>query len=204
MDLASISGLAEVVAHATTRMNRHDDQMVTISRAVQALVTQISDLTTRLQRLHAVSLQQPVAINLSPSVMPVPERTAGFSEPRLPPPAFYSGEPEFCRAFLAKCSLYFSLQPSSFSTEESKVAFVITLLTGRAAEWGTAAWERKLPCCSSFDTFSTKLKKVFDRGLAGREAARVLTELQQGQRSVADYSIEFRTLAAESEWNAQA
>ncbi len=49
---------------------------------------------------------------------------------------FYSGKPQLCRSFLAKCSLYISLQPSSFPTEQSKVAFVITLLSGRAASWG--------------------------------------------------------------------
>ncbi|XP_056324803.1 uncharacterized protein LOC130237804 [Danio aesculapii] len=204
MDPASISGLAEFVSQATTRMDRQDEQMTTTSRAIQALVTQVSELTTQLQHLHTAGVQQPVAANISPPVVSASDQAARSSEPRLPPPAFYSGEPELCRAFLAKCSLYFSLQPSSFSTEESKVAFVITLLTGRAALWGTAVWEKKLPCCSSFKAFSEELKKVFDRAVAGREAARMLTELQQGQRSVADYSIEFRTLAAESEWNAQA
>ncbi|XP_073774440.1 uncharacterized protein [Danio rerio] len=125
MDPASISGLAEIVSHATTRMNRHDDQMVTISRAVQAIVTQISDLTTRLQCLHAVSLQQPVATNISPPVMPVPERTAGFSKPHLPPPAFYSREVELCRAFLAKCLLY--IESIDFRTLAAEICLPVHL-----------------------------------------------------------------------------
>ncbi len=52
---------------------------------------------------------------------------------------------------------------------------------------------------------SEELKKVFDRrGDLGREAARELAELRQGNRSVTDYSIEFRTLAAECKWNYEA
>ncbi len=42
---------------------------------------------------------------------------------------------------------------------------------------------------------------MFDRALVGREAARMLADLRQGERSVSDYSIQFRTLAAECEWN---
>ena len=84
------------------------------------------------------------------------------------------------------------------------MAFTITLLIGRAREWGTAMWDNKDACCNSFKTFSDELKKVFDRSPLQTEAARVLTALQQAERSVADYSIEFRTLAASSGWNAKA
>jgi hypothetical protein len=48
------------------------------------------------------------------------------------------------------------------------------------------------------------MKRVFDRAVAGREAARILADLRQGERSVSDYSIEFRTLAAECRWNEEA
>ena len=48
------------------------------------------------------------------------------------------------------------------------------------------------------------MKRVFDRAVAGREAARQLTDIVQGERPVADYSIEFRTLAAECRWNEEA
>ncbi|KAL0190885.1 hypothetical protein M9458_013583, partial [Cirrhinus mrigala] len=45
------------------------------------------------------------------------------------------------------------------------------------------------------------MRRVFDRAVMGREAASVLADLRQGNRTVSDYSIEFRTLAAESKWN---
>ncbi len=43
--------------------------------------------------------------------------------------------------------------------------------------------------------------KVFDRSVYGREASRLLAVLHQGERSVADFAIEFRTLATTFEWN---
>lgn len=45
---------------------------------------------------------------------------------------------------------------------------------------------------------------MFDRAASGREAARLLAELRQGERTITDYSIEFSTLAAECGWNSEA
>ncbi len=126
------------------------------------------------------------------------------SEPRLNPPAPYSGEPTSCRSFLSQCSLTFSLQPSCFPTDESRIAFVIMHLAGSAREWGTAMWDNKNECCSSYSIFSQELRKVFDRSALGNEAARALSLLRQGTRTVSDYAIEFRTLAASSGWNSRA
>ncbi len=202
MDPASASDLRGFLSHSNSRMDRQDEQIAATNRAIQALVSQVSELTTQLQRLQTEPVQQPTASN--PPASTVPDQAVRFIEPRLLPPAFYSGEPQQCRSFLAKCSLYISLQPSSFPTEESKIAFIITLLSGWVALWGTTVWEQKLPCCTSFQSFSEEIRKVFDRAASGREAARFLADLRQGDRSVTNYSIEFRTLAAECRWNLEA
>ena len=55
--------------------------------------------------------------------------------------------------------------------------------------------------CSSVSAFSDGVQKVFDKATPGREAARGVFNLVQGNRQVVDYSIDFRTLAAESDWN---
>ncbi|XP_073693997.1 uncharacterized protein [Garra rufa] len=164
------------------------------AQAIGALVGQVSELNQRMQqlRLPAAPPTPP-----APLVLPTPSGAAPQYEPRLPTPEIYTGEPNFCRAFLARCSMHFALQPRTFTSEESKVAFVLTLLSGRAALWGTAVWENQDPCCSSFTTLADEMKRVFDRAVTGREAARVLADLKQGERSVSDYSIDFRTLAAE-------
>ncbi len=176
MGPASASDLRGFLSHSDSRMDRQDEQVAATNRAIQALVSQVSELTTQLQHLQTEPVQQPTASN--PPASAIPDQAVHFIEPRLPPPAFYSGEPQQCRSFLAKCSLYISLQPSSLPTEESKIAFVITLLSGWAALWGTTVWEQKLPCCTSFQSFSEEIRKVFDRAASGREAARFLAELR--------------------------
>lgn len=80
-------------------------------------------------------------------------------------------------------------------------AFTINHLTGRARLWGTAEWDQGTSACSSFRAFSAELKKVFDVGTTESESSLSLLQLKQGKRSVSDYSVDFRTLARQSNWN---
>lgn len=178
MDSANASEINEFLSTSATRMNRQEEQMVATGRAVQALVAQVSDLTAQFRQLRAES-PGPSTAQPPPLASPSSQVT-NHHEPRLPSPALYAGEPRLCRAFLTKCSLFFSLQPLTFSSEQSKVAFVLTLLAGQAALWGPVVWENKHPCCSSFQALSEEMKRVFDHAVTGREAARALADLRQG------------------------
>ncbi len=135
--------------------------MLNTGRAVQALVAQVSELTTQLQLLRSPAAPPP------PPILPVPGNNNPQHEPRLPTPEVYAGDTNLCRAFLTKCSLFFFLQPQTFATEASKVALVLMLLSGKAALWGTAVWENCHPCCSSFRSLSQEIRRVFDRALVG-------------------------------------
>ncbi len=195
---ASANSLEAFITQSINRMDSQEASLSNTGRAVQALVAQVSELTQQFQHLRVPTAPP------TPPVSSTPPETLFQSEPRLPVPESYSGEPSFCRAFLTRCSMHFSLQPRTFNNEQTKVAFVLMLLTGRAALWGTAVWENQDPCCASFQALSGEMRRVFDRAVAGREAARILADLRQGERSVSDYSIEFRTLAAECRWNEEA
>ncbi len=141
----------------TKVMDTAEEDEITASRRVYSEISlQLNQLVERFDRLHT-----------SPSVATPPPDQDGtinrHAEPRLNPPAPYSGEPNTFCSFLSQCSLTFSLQPSCFPTERSKVAFIITLLVGQARDWGTAMWDNEQDCCSSFDSFSEELHKGFDR-----------------------------------------
>lgn len=140
MDAANSVAFTEFISHSITRMDQQQESISSTGCAVQALVTQVSKLYQQMQQLRAPTVPAP------PTVSPPPSEPWDVSEPRLPVPQTYSGEPDFCRAFLNKCSLHFTLQPSTFEREESKVAFVLTLLTGKAALWGMVVWENRGPC----------------------------------------------------------
>ncbi len=128
MDSAGALNLQGLLEKNNTRLDRQEEQMLVAGRAVQALVAQVSELTTQLQQLRMPTAPLP------PPVHPA-LTSATQCEPRLPAPETYNGEPNLCRAFLVKCSMFFALQPQTFATEESKVALVLTLLSGKAALW---------------------------------------------------------------------
>ncbi len=127
----STGSLDDFVSSSILRMNSQERNLSDTARAVQALVAQVSELTQQFQCLRG-----PTAHLTPPVPLPSPEDSSQ-SEPRLPVYSTvyysYTGEPDYCRAFLTRCSMHFSLQPRTFNNERTKVAFVLTLLTGRTA-----------------------------------------------------------------------
>ncbi len=55
-------------------------------------------------------------------------------------PAPFSGSVEECNRFLLQCSLALEMQPQLYPTERAKIAFLISLLTGRGLQWAETIW----------------------------------------------------------------
>lgn len=89
---------------------------------MESLAGQVADLNHRFQFLRH---------ELSDSPPPSP-----ITEPKVNNPPRYSGEPTECKAFLTQCEVIFSLQPSTYAADRARIAFVISLLTGRARGLG--------------------------------------------------------------------
>lgn len=53
----------------------------------------------------------------------------------------------------------------------------------------------------SYAAFVAGMKKVYDHQVCGNNAGHRLMALSQGTRSVAEFVMEFQTLAVESTWN---
>ncbi len=169
-----------------------------LERALTSLATQVQQMAASMNQ-HAASASVPAP----PAPIPGPSTSTTF-EPRVGAPERYAGDPEGCSPFLTNCSILFALQPHTFATEGAKVAFTINHLTGRARLWGTAEWERGTPACTSFQAFAEELRKVFGPVSLGPDVTGGLMSLRQGDRTVADYAIDFRTRARLSDWNAAA
>lgn len=111
---------------------------------------------------------------------PDPCHSPGYREPRWPPPNHYLGEPTSCHAFLVHCTLIFELQPSTFSMDQAKVVYVITLLGGKARLCGSSFWESGHPATTVFTSFAEKMRRVFDQSSVGQPVSRKLLHLWQG------------------------
>ena len=194
MDSAGADPLRSAVTQQGILLGQHASQLTSTSREVEFLNAKLSELTAQLQELR----RQTSARSEDPTSL---SSTRHDPEPHANNPPPYDGNPNSCRAFLSQCSLVFALQPRRYAQEETKVAYVLTLLTGRARDWGTSVWEARAPFCASFGAFRQEMVKLFDRSARGDEAAAQLARLQQGGRSVTEYAIEFKTLAAACDWN---
>lgn len=84
--------------------------------------------------------------------------------------------------------MYFSAIPAI--SDEQKIAKFISLLTGKALQWASAFWRSGSEHTTSYDNF-----------LEGIEVSENLLTIKQGSRRVADYALDFHTLAAASRWN---
>ncbi len=186
MDSAGSDPLCAALVQQEALLGQHATQL---NHQMDALNARVAELLMRVDDLQREAANRGPALHAGIPLEP---------EPHANNPPVYDGDPNSFQAFLSQCSLVFSLQPRRYSTEEAKVAFVLTLLSGRAREWGIAVWRSRAPCCATFVDFCQEMTKLFDRSAQGDEAAAQLTRLSS---SVTDYAIQFQTLAAACGWN---
>ncbi|CAL9685258.1 unnamed protein product [Knipowitschia caucasica] len=199
-------GLAAVKQELQSVSQNFSDLQTAISeqfdnlKAIQALTTSAPPPHTAIQ----VSQDPSEAASLQAAPQPTHQPVHHVATPHFSQPARFSGESGDCRAFLTQCNLHFELQPLTYPSDRAKIAYIISHLSGRAEAWATAEWSRDSPVCLNLRQFIKSFTQVFQHISPGREAARALVSLRQGRRRASDYATEFRTLAAESEWNQSA
>ncbi|KAL0176934.1 hypothetical protein M9458_029264, partial [Cirrhinus mrigala] len=183
-----------MVRHITTELSAQASTLL----AHQQQLDRLTDLTAQLVRaLQGLQLTAPP---VTPPATTPPAVQSVSASPRLAFPEKFDGTPAKCKGFLLQCSLFVSQQPHLYPTDESKVAFACSLLSGRALDWATAVWRFDRPAYPSFAAFLQRFKEVFQPSTEGGEAGEQIMALRQGRRTAADYALTFRTLAAQSGW----
>ncbi|KAL0150983.1 hypothetical protein M9458_053710 [Cirrhinus mrigala] len=127
-----------------------------------------------------------------------PSSASGF--PMAMPTAF-AGEAAECSGFLLQVNLFIRMQPQQFTSENAKVAFLISLLTGKALQWAKAIWNSDNPIIHSYEQFTSHFSEVFSTTTDHLSTSDQLFRLQQGNSMIHQYTLHFRTLAAASGWN---
>uniref|UniRef100_A0A8D0AQG0 Reverse transcriptase n=1 Tax=Sander lucioperca TaxID=283035 RepID=A0A8D0AQG0_SANLU len=175
------------------------------SQLLQGIMESLQQLSTNMPRVENHSPQLPAQSPLvfSPS-QAVPVSNFQPREPFVPAPERYSGKLGECKSFLFQCSLVFSQQPLTYCLDATKIAYVLGLLSGRARDWGVAFWNSPVTTNATYQQFVSEITTVFDHPVTSSDTSNRLLSLRPGTLSAADYSVEFRTLAAELGWDDRA
>jgi hypothetical protein len=120
-------------------------------------------------------------------------------EPRISGPPHFGGKKEEAMEFLLKCDMVFAVQPQSYATTESKLAFVINLLKDEAYRWVmphlTMDDNIKPDWIKDWTLFREEFKKVFGDSEIIETARHKLKSLKQTGPATS-YATEFRRFAA--------
>ena len=142
-------------------------------------------LVSRAERVDSVPT---VASNTAPKV-------------RMADPSPFAGSLKDTDNFLSSLENIFDSQPSSFPTEESRIRYALTFLSGGAANW------RKLLLrdvsegsfqLNSWSSFEKRFRETFGNPHLVEEARRKLWSIRQGQRTSEEFFLEFEELRLES------
>ncbi len=173
--------------------------LATHQQQLQRLTSLTEELVKTLQAPHVT------APSMNPTPTPAPATTPTFAPApqsiRLSLPDKYDGSPGKCTGFLMQCYICITQQPLTYPTDDSRVAFVCSLLTGKALEWATAMWQGNRMSFPSYDHFIRQFRDVFEHSASGKEAGEELIALRQGNHTAAEYTLDFRTLTAQTGWD---
>ncbi|XP_054624868.1 retrotransposon-derived protein PEG10 isoform X1 [Dunckerocampus dactyliophorus] len=202
MDPADMEHFRSALAHQGQLVGGHEKSLQGIMEAISVLSAGMDALN---QRLASTSSHPPPEVGTSPHTLDPPNGAAAYApvpnqphEPNIPHPSRFSGDSDSCNQFLHQCSLVFDQQPTTYSSDQSKVAFIMSLLSGRAATWAMVASTSMPAIRTSLPMFLEEIRRVFHHPIRGMEAASQLLDMKQRGRPVADFSIDFRVLAVES------
>ncbi len=155
-----------------------------LARQVPSVYPLLSRQTTKSHAHHFRITSASTITTSSPSMIASP----------MAKPTPFSG-------FLLQCSLYIEMQPHLYSTERSKVLFIISLLSGKALQWAETIWAQSSNIIQSFDNFVAHFREVFGHPYGDPSTSDQLYHLRQGSLPIKEYALRFRTLAAASGWN---
>jgi hypothetical protein len=102
------------------------------------------------------------------------------------------------REFVAHCELNFAAAPGLFPTDDRKIVFVASHLTGIAFKWYQAL--EGDPFSRSFAAFRHELLTAFDDGDLRSRSVAALRKLEQ-TGSVAEYTTNFEVHSVHTKYN---
>lgn len=166
-----------------------DQQQLQLLQQLQADNQRLQQQVAQLVALQAAG-QAPVA------PPPPPRRKIPVSVPDK-----FAGQREMFPTFMGQCQLFMALRPEDFPDDRARVGFVISLLSGSAAQWATPLLLQDSPLLTDLQGFWQHMRLLYEDPFRPQTAAWRIKNLRQGRRPLQDYVAEFRLLSQDARWN---
>jgi hypothetical protein len=124
--------------------------------------------------------------------------------PKTPMPEKFEGKISKYRDFLASVKNYFVLQGFRYPTDETKIRFIGTLLSGDPLTWFRTLIESDSAILLDMELFIKEFQANYDDPYVQSHAQTAIRRLKQGKNSVVTYAAKFRRLAADTGYNSDA
>lgn len=170
-------------------------EMHDVFAILQQLQQENTNLRNAMEQLQVASAPIHVPASAANSVPQAPK------EPRVSLPEKFGGDRTKLRDFVNQVRLVFRLQPHRYSTEETQVGLIGTLLTGTALSWFSSLLEKNSPLLENLDLFLEEFSRTFGERDRALIATTKLRTLQQRSRPASAYVAEFQQLACDLNWN---
>ena len=159
-----------------------------VARSVVGLTAAVQKLQVEVESIKTHLANPPVS---------VVAHANSTIEPRPAPIPPFHGDPRLGRGFLAQCEITFRLQSSRFQSDESRIGFVAGAFTSQALTWYTAIADKTPSLLHDYEQFRVAFLRIFSSPSEIEDAAVRIHKIKQGNRSVSEYAVEFRVIAAQ-------
>uniref|UniRef100_A0A3P9PNV6 Retrotransposon gag domain-containing protein n=1 Tax=Poecilia reticulata TaxID=8081 RepID=A0A3P9PNV6_POERE len=177
----------------------HDAALQELNKRQIEANNRLDEIASFLQSSRQQAPEPVLAPAPSPSTAGVVHSTS--SECRPPNPERFSGDVSKFRGFLFQCKILFNHSPHCFSHDGAKSSFIISHSSGQALDWAESRFSSSTTYDCTFEEFLKEFKHAFNQDSDKILNSRDLLEIKQGQRTVAEFAIDFRIKAAASGWN---
>ncbi|KAL0154770.1 hypothetical protein M9458_049033, partial [Cirrhinus mrigala] len=173
-----------VIQQQTVEIMSLRQEMVGLRAEVTALRAETAGLQAECGALQSdLTTLQADYDDLAAAQIAPAEPIRSAQQPKISLPDKWDGSDARCDVFLTNLSLIFEFQPSRYPTDRSRIALLVSLLTGQAAEWAAVVLKANSDSAHSYPAFTTQLRAAFQHPESEVEVDSRLYHLRQGERS---------------------
>ena len=185
-------------------------QLAELNRRLEAQALEINRAREEAAHANARAMElEQFANHANHSVSPAHHALPAHPAPREPKPAkppFFHGDRKNTQDFLTAVNLTFTMNPSTYATDGSKIGFMASYFRDAPMKWYSSLLanrpgEETNPLLANFQHFLAEFKKLFDDPNIQSSAERRLEMMRQRNRPATALVAEFRQYACLVDWN---